>query len=79
RHTGDSDQVAASNHKARVNDPDIRLFTPKARVKEILLARYHARLPQGSSLVEEERLSTRVRDHLFRARLQASALPAVAD
>ncbi|MCQ3972534.1 MAG: transposase, partial [Anaerolineae bacterium] len=31
RHTGDSDQVAASNHKARVNDPDIRLFTPKAR------------------------------------------------
>lgn len=78
RHTGDSDQVAASNHKARVNDPDIRLFTPKARVKEILLARYHARLPQGSSLVEEERLSTRVRGNLFRARLQASGSSAAA-
>jgi transposase len=78
RHIGDADQVAAFNHKARANDPDIRLFTPKVRVKEILLARYYARLPQGSSSVEEERLSTRVKDHLFRARLQASAPPAVA-
>jgi putative transposase len=47
RHTGDADQVAATNHKARKNDPEIRLCTPKTRVKEILLARFYARLPQG--------------------------------
>ncbi|MCL4298838.1 MAG: transposase [Anaerolineae bacterium] len=31
RHTGDSDQVVATKHKATVNDQDTRLFRPKAR------------------------------------------------
>ncbi|MCQ3976906.1 MAG: transposase [Anaerolineae bacterium] len=48
-HRDHSDRVAATNHKARRNDPDITLFTPKGRVKDILLARYHARLESLSA------------------------------
>lgn len=43
-HTDDADRVAAINLKARLFDPEIRLWTPKAKVKEILLARFNARL-----------------------------------
>jgi putative transposase len=48
-HTDDADKVAAANLKARQNDPDIRLCTPKARVKEILLARFYARLENSAA------------------------------
>lgn len=46
---GQSDQVAAINQKARLDDPRITVLTPKAKVKSILLERYKARLEsQGS-------------------------------
>ena len=45
-HIDDADRVAAINLKARLFDSEIRLWTPKARVKEILLARFNARLEQ---------------------------------
>jgi transposase len=41
-HTDDADRVAAHNLEARASDLEIRLFTPVARVKEILLARFTA-------------------------------------
>ncbi len=43
-HRDDADRVAAHNLKARHGDPQITLFTPKARVKTILLDRFSARL-----------------------------------
>ncbi len=49
-HIDDADRVAAINLKTRLFDPDITLFTPKARVKEILLARFNARLEKGGSV-----------------------------
>lgn len=48
-HIDDADRVAAANLKARWFDPDIHLSTPKVRVKEILLARFNARLERGGS------------------------------
>lgn len=41
-HEQDADQVAAINLKARVTDPDITLWTPKERVRAILLNRFAA-------------------------------------
>lgn len=43
-HADSADRVAATNLKARLVDPEIRLYTPKAQVKTILLARFNARL-----------------------------------
>lgn len=47
RHTDDADRVAAYNLKARHMDAEIRLWTPKARIKAILLNRFNARLESG--------------------------------
>jgi len=44
KHADHADRVAAINLKARKDDPEIFLFTPKERVKAILLARFTARL-----------------------------------
>lgn len=41
--TADADHVAALHMRARLGDPEITRYTPKGRVKEILLRRYHAR------------------------------------
>jgi len=57
-HRDDADRVAAHNLLARWNDPDITLFTPKARVRAILLDRFNARLREAQA-------------DLFRAGLQA--------
>jgi transposase len=43
-HGGDSDGVAARNLLERLHDPDIRLWTPKARVKALLLDRFSRRV-----------------------------------
>jgi len=43
-HVDDADRVAACNLKARFGDPAITLWTPKERVKAILLNRFYARL-----------------------------------
>jgi len=43
-HGGDSDAVAARNLLERLDDPDIRLWTPKERVKAILLSRFRRRV-----------------------------------
>ena len=56
-HTDDADRVAAHNLVTRASDPDISLFTPVARVKEILLARFtasagKARLERGGSIAQ---------------------------
>jgi transposase len=42
-HEQDADQVAAINLKARLTDPEITLWTPKERVRTILLERFAAR------------------------------------
>ena len=43
-HRDDADRIAAHNLLARLNDPVITLFTPKERVRTILLDRFTARL-----------------------------------
>jgi hypothetical protein len=43
-HADDADRVAAHNLKARYGDAQIFLWTPKGRVKAILLDRFRARL-----------------------------------
>ncbi|MBI3336314.1 transposase [Candidatus Peregrinibacteria bacterium] len=43
-HRDHADRVAAANLKARYKDPEITLYTPKERVKAILLNRFNARL-----------------------------------
>jgi putative transposase len=43
-HGGDSDTVAARNLLGRLDDPEIRLWTPKERVKAILLSRFRRRV-----------------------------------
>ncbi|MCP4713819.1 MAG: transposase, partial [Deltaproteobacteria bacterium] len=42
-HIQEADQVAAQNLKARLTDPEITLWTPKEKVKAILLERFAAR------------------------------------
>jgi len=57
-HGGDSDTVAARNLLERLDDPDIHLWTPKERVKAILLSRFRRRVerwifdfpPEGMNL-----------------------------
>ena len=48
-HADSADRVAAENLKARYFDPQITLYTPKERVKEILLIRFNARLESGGN------------------------------
>jgi putative transposase len=48
-HRDDADRVAAHNLLARWNDPEITLFTPKARVRAILLDRFSARLREAEA------------------------------
>ncbi|MBN1889297.1 MAG: transposase, partial [Thermoflexales bacterium] len=59
-HADDADRVAAHNLKARRADPEIHLWTPKERVKAILLGRFNARLEscqiQSSDRIQMERL-----------------------
>lgn len=43
-YAGSSDRVGALNIKARLNDPEIKTWTPRAQVKTILQGRYNARL-----------------------------------
>ena len=43
-HADHADRVAAANLKARLGDPQITLWTPKEKVKAILLFRFNARL-----------------------------------
>jgi putative transposase len=62
-HTDAADRMATTNLKARWFDPDIHLFTPKEQIKEILLARFNARL---------EREGGPPPTRLFRAGLQAA-------
>ena len=45
---GDADVVAGMNLLARVDDPDIHLWTPKERVKAILQARFRRRKETGT-------------------------------
>jgi len=47
-HRDDADRVAATNLLTRRNDPAITLFTPKERVRAILLDRFTARLRDAS-------------------------------
>lgn len=47
-HADCADRVAAYNLKARYGDPQIALWTPKERVKAILLDRFYALLESGS-------------------------------
>ncbi len=49
-HRDHADRVGAHNLKARLGDPDITLFTPKERVKAILLERFDTRLRRGDAV-----------------------------
>lgn len=42
-HGGDADVIAAQNIAARIDDPDIHLWTPKEKVRQVLMARFHRR------------------------------------
>lgn len=42
-HAGHADVIAAINQKARMNDPQITVYTPKQTVRLILVERYEAR------------------------------------
>ncbi|MBI1925798.1 transposase [Candidatus Poribacteria bacterium] len=48
-HADHADRVAAQNLKARLGDPQITLYTPKERVKTLLLYRFNARLESGGN------------------------------
>lgn len=48
-HADRADRVAAANLKARLFDSEITLWTPKERVKEILLSRFYAHLESGGN------------------------------
>jgi len=61
KHADHADRVAAINLKARKDDPEIFLFTPKERVKAILLARFTARL-ESPELIEGPTVSGRTPD-----------------
>jgi putative transposase len=50
-YAGHSDQVAAINQKARIDDPEITPYTPKEKVKSILLERFNARVESGNATV----------------------------
>ncbi len=50
-HAGHSDQVAAINQKARLDDPEITPLTPKEKVKSILLERFRARVESRETTV----------------------------
>ena len=43
----DAEGLAAHNLKARLSDPDISLYTPKERVRAVLLDRFNARLREA--------------------------------
>ena len=45
---GDADVVAGMNLLARVDDPDIHLWTPKEQVKAILDERFRRRMETGN-------------------------------
>ena len=61
-HRGDADQIAAQNQKSRYDDRRITLYTPKERVREILLEDYHARLEHrnasSSNEIGDEKIRT---------------------
>ncbi len=59
KHADHADRVAAINLKARIDDPEIFLYTPKERVKAILLARFTARLERGNPTVSGRTPDTR--------------------
>ncbi len=62
-HAGCSDHVAAINLKSRLNDPEITLYTPVARVKQILLERFIARFGKpGEAFVLQATVSGRTPD-----------------
>lgn len=42
-YAGDADVIAALNIAARMDDPDIHVWTPKEKVREILMARFRRR------------------------------------
>jgi IS605 OrfB family transposase len=49
-YAGDADVVAAMNTAMRMNDPDIHPWTPKEKVRDILLARFRRRSEGASAL-----------------------------
>jgi hypothetical protein len=58
-HADYADRVAASNLKARFGDPAITLWTPKERVKAILLNRFYARLEREGRCLPDPTVSGR--------------------
>jgi IS605 OrfB family transposase len=60
-HQGHADQVAAVNQKSRYFDKRITLYTPKEKVKEILLDDYNARLERRNASSQEEVSDEKIR------------------
>jgi len=57
-HTGHADVIAAINQKARMNDREITLWTPKETVRMILVGRYEARLERRNASSSDEKIRT---------------------
>ena len=55
---GQADVIAAINQKARMNDREITLWTPKETVRMILVGRYEARLEHRNASSSDEKLRT---------------------
>jgi IS605 OrfB family transposase len=53
-HAGHADVIAAINQKARMNDREITLYTPKETVRLILVRRYESRLEHRNASVRED-------------------------
>ncbi len=57
-YAGHADVIAAINQKARMNDREITLYTPKETVRMILVGRYEARLEHRNASKEKIRTAT---------------------
>jgi Zn ribbon nucleic-acid-binding protein len=57
-HRGHADHIAAQNQKSRYFDRRITLYTPKEKVKEILLNDYNVRLERRNASSQDEMIRT---------------------
>jgi IS605 OrfB family transposase len=55
---GQADVIAAINQKARMNDREITLYTPKETVRLILVGRFNARLEHRNASLSDEKIRT---------------------
>ena len=57
-HAGHVDVIAVINRMARLNDPEITLYTPKETIRLILVGRFKARLEHRNASSLDEKIRT---------------------